>query len=79
MTNKEKIIKFLELKNDFIFRKTDIEYIDSEDIDDVNTWSEELCEELYEGIRFEIIKNNINRVGSGMLYIIRSVQSVGMV
>ena len=66
MTNKEKIIKFLELKNDFIFRETDIEYIDSEDIDDVNTWSEELCEELYEGICFEINKNNINGVGSGV-------------
>lgn len=54
MTNKEKLIKFIELKHDHIKKITGINYAEDYDYDHIKTWSDEDCERVYELLMEEI-------------------------
>jgi hypothetical protein len=47
MYHKEKLIKFVEIKNIIIRGNTNILYIDDRDVDDINSWSDRECERVY--------------------------------
>ena len=63
MNYQEKIIKFVQLKNEIIEKETNIKYIDQEDIDDIKKWSEKECNNIYDDLQFYIYSTrNINEL-----------------
>ena len=54
MTYKDKLIKFLQLKNDTIYKQVRIKYVYKADLKDISLWSEDDCEKIY-----NVIKDNI--------------------
>lgn len=56
MSDKEKLIKFVLLKNEIIEKETGIKYVEQEDIDDIQKWKEGECEEIY----YELIQTISN-------------------
>ena len=50
MTYKEKLIEFVEIKDSYLSIDT-LHYICKEDIYELETWSEDLCQRIYEYIR----------------------------
>ena len=59
MNDKEKIIKFIQLKNEIIKKESKINYINKEDIDDIKSWSDDDCKTIYARMTNEI---NINKI-----------------
>ncbi len=47
-TSKDKIIKYLIEKNDFIFRKTRLKYFYKADYGEIKGWSDEDCDKIWE-------------------------------
>ena len=63
MNNKEKIIKFLQLKNAIIERETGINYIVPADIEDIESWSDMQCNLTYEYMYYEITRQQVYGLG----------------
>ena len=57
MTYKEKIVKFLEIKNRIIYSTSNVRYINEEDIEDIKHWSEEDCKKTYKYM-IEVVNND---------------------
>ncbi len=53
MKHQEKLIKFIQLKNEIIEKETDLFYINQDDIDGLKRWPETLCIDVYQ----ELIEN----------------------
>jgi len=53
--DKDKLIMFLELKNERIKKITNIDYINNEDIEDIKNWDPEICDMVYNKIANNII------------------------
>ena len=51
---KDKLIKFLELKNELIYKKIGINYVNKRDIREIKSWEDHECKWIY-----NIIKNGI--------------------
>ena len=47
MNYQEKLIKFVQLKNEIIEKEIDIKYVNQEDIDNIKKWDNIICEEIY--------------------------------
>ena len=47
MTYKEKLVKFLEVKDSIIYTTSNVKYINKEDIEEIESWSEEDCKKVY--------------------------------
>ncbi len=47
MNDKEKLIKFIQLKNEIIEKETDLKYITQIDIDIINKWNDNICKRIY--------------------------------
>ena len=62
MKYQEKLIKFIQLKNELIKKETKLYYIDDYDIDTVKGWFEKSCKNIY-----KILKDNIKYIGSNGL------------
>ena len=58
MTYKEKLIKFVEAKNQFIISKIGLPYADKKDFKDIRKWKEEDCKYIYKDIK-HIINNGV--------------------
>lgn len=63
MNNKEKIIKFLEMKNEIIEKEIHIKYIFEEDIQDVKSWSNKECNKVYTYITDAIYNEKVYGLG----------------
>lgn len=63
MNDKEKIIKFLEMKNEIIKKESKINYIDKEDIEDVKSWSNKKCKTIYQYITDQIHIKKVYGIG----------------
>ncbi len=50
MTGKEKLIKFLQLKNEVIKKETNINYVGKEDVTEISSWDEDRCGSIYKDI-----------------------------
>lgn len=50
---KEKLIKYVQAKNGYIKSMTDIDYVTKEDIDDIMSWEEEECEQIWKKLDLE--------------------------
>ena len=48
MKDKEKLIKFVQLKNEIIEKETGINYVTQKDIDDIKKWKKNEYEETYQ-------------------------------
>ena len=55
MTNKEKLIKFIEAKNRLVVKASGVKYIDKEDIKDINEWNNPVCKNVYKQLTKEIL------------------------
>ncbi len=58
MDVKEKLIKFIQLKNEIIEKETGLKYIVQEDIDDIKKWNEKECNNVYDDLDFFIHSNS---------------------
>ncbi len=54
MNYQEKLIKFVQLKNEIIEKESDIKYIVQEDIDIIKKWDNIICEKIYVELISEI-------------------------
>ena len=54
MKYQEKLIKFIQLKNEIIEKESDIKYIVQEDINNIKKWDNILCEKVYVDLISEI-------------------------
>ena len=48
---KEKLIKYVQAKNDYIISMTSIDYITEEDIYDIMSWKEEECKQIWQTLK----------------------------
>jgi hypothetical protein len=48
---KEKLIKYIQAKNRYIKNITGIDYIIEDDIDDIMSWEEEECEQIWKNLK----------------------------
>ena len=62
MTNKEKLIRLVEIKNSIIHRVSKITYINEKDIKDIRSWPEDDCIKIYNNI-IEYVSNPLNKLG----------------
>ena len=56
MNSTEKLVKFIEMKNEIIENKTSIKYINEKDIAEVREWSQDKCKKTYERLKYNIFK-----------------------
>ena len=61
MTDQEKLVKFVEMKNEIIKGKTGVVYVTEEDIADIREWDDNVCKEVYEELCYWI--NDCERGG----------------
>ena len=65
MDAKEKLIMFIQLKNEIIEKETGIQYASIDDIMDVNDWEEKECENIYKTLIKHINKRLSERLCMG--------------
>ena len=58
MKDREKLIMFVQLKDNIIWNIKKIKYINVEDIMDINSWDEDDCKNIYEDLTYTINNNN---------------------
>jgi len=58
VTNKNRLIKFVRLKNDYIKNFTGIDYANDVDYENIRAWSERYCTGIYNQLSENIQKNN---------------------
>ena len=65
MNYQENLIKFVQLKNEIIETKTDLTYINQEDVDCIKQWPEKICKEVYQELETHIQYGNISGITDG--------------
>ncbi len=56
MNAKNKLVKFVELKNKIVKKTTNMCYINDEDIEDIKRWNSEECKTTYKKLKNNIFK-----------------------
>lgn len=59
-TYREKIQQFLVMKNEVVMDETGINLITMEDLADIENWSEEICKDIWEKMKFKSTYLNLD-------------------
>lgn len=57
MTSKDKIVKFLENKDSYIYNLSNLRFSDKEDVDEIKSWTIKKCNHVW-----QTLNNNVNQI-----------------